>query len=170
MGTERGIAMEQGEVIMKRGEPREPAGAPLLGPLGDHIGFQIHIARRALRQRMRRLETRRPAPAPGTISILTLIDLNPRISQQAIAEALFLDASKVALLVHQLEKSGMVERARSTEDRRRVELLLTRAGTDRLQEAMQTSALLEDQIVAGLSGSEQAELLRLLAKVQQALR
>ena len=145
-------------------------GDPEMGFLADHIGFQVHIARRALRQRMRLLQPEKDAPPPGTISILALISSNPGISQQTIAELLFLDASKVALLVRQLEKAGLVIRERSRLDRRRSWLLLTPSGRERLAIAREFGEKQEGLIDLVLTPSERADLLRLLGRLQVALR
>lgn len=151
--------------------PGSPTGsAPRMGFLSEHIGFQIHIARRALRQHMRQIGVQGDAPPAGTISILTLVSLNPGISQHVIADRLFLDASKVALLVRQLDKAGLVRRERSAEDRRRVQLLLTPAGAERLAQARLFSDKQEKRIGASMSEAERSELLRLLVRLQDSLR
>lgn len=142
-----------------------------LGFLGDHVGFQIHIARRALRQAMRPSPpVRGPIPSSGTISSLVLIGLNPGISQQDLADALFLDSSKVALLVRNLCKAGLVRKCQSAVDLRKTELRLTDAGAEHLQKVEAVSDEHEQRISQGLTAPERRQLVALLVKLQQALR
>lgn len=142
-----------------------------LGFLGDHVGFQIHIARRALRQALRLTPpVRTSMPPSGTISSLVLIGLNPGISQQDLAEALFLDSSKVALLVRNLCKAGLVIKRQSAADLRKTELQLTDAGAEHLHKVEAVSEEHEQRISQGLSAQERRQLVALLVKLQQALR
>lgn len=147
-----------------------------LGFLGEHVGFQVHIARRALRQAMRDI---RPAgvippngtrPPSGTMSSLVLIGLNPGISQQEIAASLFLDPPKAALLIKNLVSAALVEKRPASGDRRRLELRLTDHGKGMLEQVSMVSAAQESRIGLGLNARERKRLLALLTKLQDALR
>ncbi|MBO9669504.1 MAG: winged helix-turn-helix transcriptional regulator [Sphingobium sp.] len=147
-----------------------------LGFLGEHVGFQVHIARRALRQAMRAF---RPAydlpgggtpPPSGTMSSLALIGFNPGISQQEIAAALFLDPSKATVLIKNVASAGLIEKRRAEDDRRRIALYLTAEGREMLEKIGMLSAAQEDRIGRGLSPVERRQLIALLIKLQDTLR
>ncbi|MBO9670748.1 MAG: MarR family transcriptional regulator [Sphingobium sp.] len=147
-----------------------------LGFLGDHIGFQVHIARRALRQAMRDFRptglpqpTETPPPS-GTMSSLVLIGLNPGISQQEIAACLFLDPSKAALLIKNLERADLIEKRQAITDKRKFELHLTELGQEKLPQIDALSSAQERRIGRGLTARERGQLLALLIKMQDTLR
>ncbi len=147
-----------------------------LGFLGEHIGFQVHIARRALRQAMRAFRSNDEAPggappAPsGTMSSLALIGFNPGISQQEIAASLFLDPSKATLLVRNLVSAHLIEKRKASADQRRNALFLTEEGTKMLRQISMVSITQEGRISRGLSPEERGLLLALLIKLQDTLR
>ena len=142
------------------------------GMLHDHVGFRVHIARRAVRRALRNNsdgKTRDALPS-GSVSLLELICHNPGIGPQSLAEILFLDAPKVTVLLRHLTTAGLVDRVPSTVDGRKFELSLTPAGRQRLDVARQFGEFQERRIAQGLSASERAQLNRLLRKLQETLR
>jgi DNA-binding MarR family transcriptional regulator len=142
------------------------------GMLRDHVGFRVHIARRAVR-RVLRDQSKRPAGEAlpsGSVSLLELICRNPGIGPNALAEILFLDPPKVTVLLRHLTTAGLVDRVASTADGRKFELNLTPAGRERLEAARQFGEAQERRIAQGLSAGERAELNRLLRKLQETLR
>jgi DNA-binding MarR family transcriptional regulator len=86
-------------------------------------------------------------------------------SQQAIAELMGVNATRMVFLVDELEKLGLVERRRNPGDRRSHALYLTDAGTAMLARVRAVTAEHEARIRAGLTRSEQTRLLALLRKV-----
>jgi len=142
------------------------------GMLGDHVGFRVHIARRAVRRALRDQANRQPGDAlpSGSVSMLELICRNPGIGPNALAEILFLDPPKVTVLLRQLTAAGLVDRVSSAADGRKFELNLTEAGRERLETARRFGEVQERRIAKGLSARERAELNRLLRKLQETLR
>lgn len=142
------------------------------GMLRDHVGFRVHIARRAVRRALRDEATRQPADAlpSGSVSMLELICRNPGIGPNALAEILVLDPPKVTVLLRQLTAAGLVDRVASTADGRKFELNLTQAGRERLEIARRFGEAQERRIAKGLSAAERSELNRLLRKLQETLR
>jgi DNA-binding MarR family transcriptional regulator len=142
------------------------------GMLGEHVGFRVHIARRAVRRALRnRSEHAHADPLPsGSVSILELICHNPGIGPQALSDMLFLDPPKVTLVLRHLTAAGLIDRIPSTVDGRKSELRLSAAGVERLQTARQFAEFQERRIAQGLSAAERAQLNRLLRKLQDALR
>lgn len=141
-----------------------------LGFLGEHIGFQVHVARRALRQTMREFRADATPSRSGTTSSVVLIGLNPGISLQEIAASLFLDPSNVTLLVKQLLKTGLIETRPALADRRRLELYLTDQGKEELHRISAISGAQEGRTRLGLTARERKQLVTLLVKLQDSLR
>ncbi len=141
------------------------------GMLAAHIGFRIHIARRAIRRAVRSSARPQPSALPsGAISLLELVAKNPGIGLHDLARILFLDPPKVTLLIRRLKEAGLVSRKASAEDARKAELRITQAGKERLESSRTFSALQEQRIAQGLSAAERTELARLLRKLQETLR
>ena len=83
-------------------------------------------------------------------------------SQQAIAELMGVNATRMVFLTDELERLGLVERRRNPADRRSHALHLTKAGTTMLARVREVTAAHEAEIIAGLSAAERGELIALL--------
>lgn len=141
------------------------------GMLAEHIGFRVHIARRAIQRTMRDVPDKRPDALPsGSISILELVARNPGIAPHDLADILFLDPPKVTVLIRHLKNAGLISRTASRSDGRKAELRVTAEGSARLATTRSFSAQQEEKIAQGLSASERAQLIRLLRKFQETLR
>ncbi len=90
-------------------------------------------------------------------------------SQQAIAELMGVNPTRMVFLTDELEKLGLVERRRNPADRRSHALYLTEAGTAMLARVREVTRAHEAAVTAGLTGAERdqlAALLRRLAREQ----
>jgi DNA-binding MarR family transcriptional regulator len=95
--------------------------------------------------------------------VLTLLrDLGEQ-PQSELPQALGIDATGVVALLNGLEDEGLIERRRSPEDRRRHNVLITKAGRRRLADIEHVAADLEQQLL-GLEPTELRTLHTLLAK------
>jgi len=83
-------------------------------------------------------------------------------SQQAIAELLGVNPTRMVFLTDELEKLGLVERRRNPADRRSHALYLTEAGTAMLARVREATRAHEAAITAGLSAAERGQLTALL--------
>jgi DNA-binding MarR family transcriptional regulator len=83
-------------------------------------------------------------------------------SQQAIAELMGVNPTRMVFLTDELEKLGLVERRRNPADRRSHALYLTEAGTAMLARVREVTRAHEAAITAGLSAAERDELAALL--------
>jgi DNA-binding MarR family transcriptional regulator len=98
-------------------------------------------------------------------SVLATLDEFGPASQAAIGRRLALDRSDLHAVVGDLERDGLVDRARDPEDRRRNAVRLTpkgRAALKRLDARVQAA---QDDLLAPLSPAERKELQRLLTRV-----
>ena len=85
-------------------------------------------------------------------------------SQQALTQALMLDANSCVLLLNELEASGFAERRRDPDDRRRHIVALTPAGRQALERAERAQESIEDDVLASLGPGERVTLKALLAR------
>lgn len=140
------------------------------GAIDDFVGFQVHLTWRAIKKKMlvsgKRSEGR---VSRGSYSIPILIGLNPGITPQELARALHLDASKIALFLRDLEAEGLVERAPSETDKRKVHLNLSAKGVEFARKATDASATIEEPISSVITRKEADELIRILTKIQNAI-
>jgi DNA-binding MarR family transcriptional regulator len=87
------------------------------------------------------------------------------LSQQALAGLLGVLPSRVVALVDELEQRGLVQRTRSTGDRRTNVLELTPAGTSALRTLASVGKAHEAEICTGLSEKEHTQLAALLGRL-----
>jgi DNA-binding MarR family transcriptional regulator len=102
---------------------------------------------------------------PAQAGLLRLIAWEPGQSQQAIAGQLGTPASRLVLLVDELEGRGLIERRRNPDDRRHHALYLTPEGGQFMQKLGQAGSAHEDDICAALDPAERQELSRLLRRI-----
>jgi MarR family 2-MHQ and catechol resistance regulon transcriptional repressor len=93
-----------------------------------------------------------------------LFHLGP-LQQKAIGQKLLVSKSNVVAVIDKLEAQGLVERQRSTEDRRCVFVHLTGKGRDLVQELFPDHAATIVEEMGCLSAPEQKELGRLCRKL-----
>jgi DNA-binding MarR family transcriptional regulator len=86
-----------------------------------------------------------------------------------LAHRLGLATSTVTRLVDRLEAAGLAERRGERPDRRSVLVGLSTAGHDALFAVRRRLRALLRELISGLAPHEQGELLRLLAKLGEAL-
>jgi DNA-binding MarR family transcriptional regulator len=115
-------------------------------------------------------------------STLAALDMRPRhlltltvlrdlggSTQQALARVLTIDRTNLVGLLNELEAEGLIERRRSSEDRRRHIVELTPAGSEALARAEFALAAVEDEVLAALDASQREALYQLLAQATREL-
>lgn len=135
----------------------QPTGvALLLSRLGAHVSARFA-------ERLADLDL-----TPSQVGVLRVVGQDPGLSQQALAERLGAAPSRIVKLVDELEARGLVERHRSTTDRRQQELRVSGSAGDRVAAVREVVANHDADIVDALSSTELATLLTLLTKVAEA--
>jgi MarR family 2-MHQ and catechol resistance regulon transcriptional repressor len=108
---------------------------------------------------------RRDGLTEGQLGVLeALLHLGPMI-QSALAEKLLTSPSNLTTVIDNLERDGMVDRQRSTEDRRRIEVSLTGEGRRHIEEVFPRHAGRITDLMDILDPDEQEELGRLCRKL-----
>jgi DNA-binding MarR family transcriptional regulator len=103
---------------------------------------------------------------PQYLVMLVLWEDQPR-SVRELGEELGLDSGTLSPLLKRLESLGLVERRRSSEDERRVEVFLTDSGTALSAKSNAIPQQLAD--AAGLSAAELDQLRETLGRLTAAL-
>ncbi|MFF0431101.1 MarR family winged helix-turn-helix transcriptional regulator [Streptomyces sp. NPDC004327] len=104
---------------------------------------------------------------PPDVGLLRMIATRPGLSQKALATDLGVVPSRVVTLIDHLDGKGLVERRRSTEDRRNHALHLSPDGRRVLEEIGEVAAEHEADICAGLDAAERDVLAGLLRRVAE---
>jgi DNA-binding MarR family transcriptional regulator len=102
---------------------------------------------------------------PRHLVALTLLQLLGPQSQSDLAEALRVDRTNLVGLLNQLEAENLIERRRSSEDRRRHTVSLTPTGNRRLAELQHALTHAEQRVLAVLDSDQQAALHALLEQI-----
>jgi len=93
---------------------------------------------------------------PADAGILRFLGRSPGISQQNLARALDMHASRLVAVIDALEKRALVVREANANDRRIYSLRLTDAGSEMLH---------NESMCAGLNSAERTQLTELLQRV-----
>lgn len=107
--------------------------------------------------------TREIGLTPSDAGVIRLLGRSPGLSQRSLADRLGAVPSRVVSLIDSLEERGLVERVRSSTDRRNYELHLTEAGNRVLRELRGIAEQHEAEVLAPLTGEQIAQLGQLLA-------
>lgn len=132
----------------------------LLGPLLDLLARRLRGAAEA---ELAAFDLR-----PRHVIGLTLLRDFGEHSQAALAASLGIDPTNVVALLNELESTGLIERRRSPEDRRRHTVVLTPTGAERLAEIENALARLEHRLFAAMDSAEQTALYGLLQRAASA--
>jgi DNA-binding MarR family transcriptional regulator len=135
-----------------------------LGVLSTLIGFRLRKAQLTVYDDfMRGAPIRRITP--GQLAILILIDRNPDMTQQRLCDGIRVEKSTLVVRLHRLVERGLIQRVRSTTDRRQNLLKLTKKGSSALKSMLAFVDAHERKITSRLSPAERKQLLDLLLKI-----
>ncbi|WP_104091117.1 MarR family winged helix-turn-helix transcriptional regulator [Arthrobacter sp. GMC3] len=104
---------------------------------------------------------------PSDAGTLRLLGRNPGMSQRSLADRLGAVPSRIVPLIDSLETRGLVERTRSSTDRRNYELKLTPNGTAMLGRLRAVAADHEAELLQALSQEQLEQLQALLILVAE---
>jgi DNA-binding MarR family transcriptional regulator len=107
--------------------------------------------------------TREIGLTPSDAGVLRLLGRAPGLSQRALADRLGAVPSRVVPLIDSLQARGLVERVRSSTDRRNYELRLTAEGAKVLRALREIAEQHEAELLAPLTAEQCAQLGTLLA-------
>jgi DNA-binding MarR family transcriptional regulator len=134
------------------------------GMLPDLVGYQLRLAQLAMFRDFSDAFAEFDV-TPGLFGALVIIETNPGLKQNQLAQAIHLDRSTVVALVDKLERRQLVERRALANDRRSNALWLTDAGTALLRQLKRRVVAHEKRLVRHLSAKEQETLVALLQRI-----
>ena len=100
--------------------------------------------------------------------ILVLLKQQPGLDQISVSKLLGLDRSTTGMVLTKLEADGLVQRYVGDEDRRRLNLKLTRAGETMLARLAEPARRAQARVLSAFAANEQEQFLRLLDKFNRA--
>lgn len=156
-----------GSATSRAARRKSPDGVDF-GLLEGWIGFHLRMAQIASFQNFER-HARDIDLSPGRFAALTVIGLNPGISQTALSHAIGSDKSTLTPALSALVKRNLVRRTRVESDRRAYRLTLTAAGEKMLRDLTECARRHEDELDAIVGPRERAQFLRTLRKIAEEL-
>ncbi len=133
--------------------PGHPSPSFLIAQVGAHATSQFAL-------RLRKIDL-----APHHAGILRILNSTPGITQQALATTLGMVASRLVVLVDEMEKRGWIERRENAEDRRRYALHVTEPGRSAIEAIGRVAREHSQALLAGISEEEQRQLAVLLQRI-----
>jgi DNA-binding MarR family transcriptional regulator len=148
---------------MRRGRSAK-APAVKLGPLADWVGFNLRMAQETAFAAFSKL-SREIGENPGRFATLMLIAENPGISQSTLGQANGRDKSSMTPVLEDLVRRGLVQRARTDQDRRSYRLALTAAGEKTLARLTACARRHEQNLDRAIGARERERFLRALERI-----
>jgi DNA-binding MarR family transcriptional regulator len=102
---------------------------------------------------------------PGLFSLMCLVRSNPSISQIELGTHLGVDKTSIVALLDRLERAGIIQRKRSTRDRRRQGICLTKAGMEEFDALLAKVRQLERHMASRFSAQELKQFLSYLRRM-----
>lgn len=100
-------------------------------------------------------------------TVLAALEREPELSASDLARQFGMSAQTVNVLVKGLEACGLVRRSRHPGHGRILLASLTPAGRRTLERGRSLAVVIEDRLLAGLTSSERATLMRWLRSIEQ---
>lgn len=130
--------------------------------LDDQIGY---VLRRVSQRHLSLFSEAIPEVTTTQFAVLArLAQLGPQ-SQNHLGRETAMDAATIKGVVDRLARQGLVETSPDPDDRRRLTVALTTAGAELFTNRCATALEVSGRTMEQLSGSEQAQLLALLARL-----
>ena len=98
--------------------------------------------------------------------ICAVVKLRPGVSQDGVAQELFMDKSSTAKLVSKLVADGYIRREKNPDDRREYRLYLTEEGKAITEPFAKAIEEWEMEKLGGVDGEDYQALKRILAKLE----
>ncbi len=143
---------------------KPPTGRVELGYLAKDLSF----VSRVLRAHIRSLNAdfyRENEAVSGSVALLSLIGLNPGISQNDLAAAVVIKKSAVTKIITEMEQADLVTRQKTKADRRFNALELTDNGQARWRLLKAEMVRQQDRLLAPLDEGERDLLFALLGRL-----
>lgn len=128
------------------------------------IGYLLKLSHTLMHERADRVFASQDINFVQWIALVKLREGIVRTASE-LCRSMCHDNGAITRMLDQLEQRGYLERNRSQQDRRVVELVLTRAGEQKVDELKPQLVMLLNETLSDFSAAEFAELTRLLNKL-----
>ena len=132
--------------------------------LEQSTGFLVVRTARSMKKALDSQLARIGVTASQHVIISTLAH-EDGLSLSEVGKRAYLDKPAITGLADRLEKDGLVERRRSTDDRRVIKLHLTAKGRNLLTEMNRIATAVDVELVSVLSGREIKDLRHLITRI-----
>ena len=140
----------------------------ILGPLAEDLPFMIRNLHALLRP-VGHIVRDPLGIESGSIGILSMVWVNPGISQNDLAANLAMKKSAIAKLVKSLEQDGLLDRTRVPGDRRMNALTLTAQGHQMVGQIRRLTQALNDDLARDIPAHDREVFFRVLEKLHASL-
>lgn len=106
----------------------------------------------------------------GQLDVLMNLYRHPGQSQHDLARRLLVGRSNITMLLPQLEKQGLLRRESDAQDKRIMRMHLTKAGEERLMEALAIYTALIDRVMDQSSVEECDQMGAIMRKITESLK
>lgn len=135
-----------------------------LEDVGSHLLRRAHF----LAEELFSQEFASESITPRQKAALVAVYQQPGLSQNALADRLFMDRNTVAEMVRRLAANGLVRRVPAPDDQRAYELVLAPAGAALLERVMPRDGRVEQQVLERLPEEYRALFLKCLRLIVEA--
>ena len=147
--------------------PPPPGSTPAAQPAADYVldaqvGF---LLRRATQRHIAIFTAQIPALTPTQFAALAKLCALGPTSQNALGRATAMDAATIKGVVDRLRQKGLIDNLPAGDDRRRIVLAPTEAGTAVFAELRRAALRITEETLAPLDADERALLVDLLRKI-----
>ncbi|HTT04082.1 MAG TPA: MarR family winged helix-turn-helix transcriptional regulator [Steroidobacteraceae bacterium] len=158
---------ERAEKVDKNERTERAAGAKVdLGVLPKLLGYNLRRANQASWRTYVSFIGENKI-RPGLFSLLCLVRFNAGIAQIELGTHLGVDKASIVALLDRLERAGLIERRRSTRDRRRQGISLTQAGESEFDSLMMQVRQLERHMASRFNKQELEQFLGFLHRMYE---
>ncbi len=104
-------------------------------------------------------------PTPRQLAVLASVAASDGLSQTEISDATNIDRATTAEITGRLTRMGLLKRRRTRKDARTYAVSLTEKGIEVLNNARQTSARIEGELLDTLGPADRTRLMQLLGRL-----
>lgn len=137
-------------------------------PFDHSVGYQVRITHRAL-QRYLQQHIEPHGVTPGMWYFLRALWHEDGLTQRELSDIVGTMEPTTLTAIRSMEKNGLVTRARSEQDRRKIHIHLTPRGFALRDELIPLARKVVDDAVEGFSNEERDTLMRSLGLIQRNL-
>ncbi len=149
-----------------RDAPTTPAGASLVPEATREDFWWLLVQVGALSRRVAERRLAASSTSPDQVQALRAIGSHERMTVGELAHAMGLERNSASQLAERLVQQNLIERVRSTSDRRQVFVALSASGMAMLQASEPDATSLADELLVNLSSRQIAESARVLEMIR----